>query len=78
MTTKTITITKFAYDALAREKRKDESFSKLALRLTSNRGTLQECRGLWKFSKDDIKIFDKIGKSWALSDQELKRRLGNK
>lgn len=76
MTTKTITITKLAYDSLAREKRKNESFSELALRLTSERGSLHECRGLWKFSEKDREIFQQIKRSWDKSDQELEERMG--
>ena len=75
MVTKTITITKSAYEALLREKREHESFSNLALRLTSKNGTLKECLGLWKLSRKERKIFKEIKKSWEDSDNELKRRL---
>ncbi|UCE38472.1 MAG: antitoxin [Thermoplasmata archaeon] len=77
MVTKTITITKSAYEALIREKRERESFSNLALRLTSKHGTLKECLGLWKLSQKERKIFEDIKKSWEDSDDELKRRLGS-
>ena len=77
MVTKTITITKSAYDALIREKMEDESFSNLALRLTSKHGTLKECLGLWKLSGEERKIFEEIRKSWEDSDNELKERLGS-
>ncbi len=77
MVTKTITITKSAYEALLREKREYESFSILALRLTSKHGTLKECLGLWKLSRKERKIFKEIKKSWEESDNEMKRRLGS-
>ena len=77
MVTKTITITKSAYKALLREKRENESFSNLALRLTNKHGTLKECLGLWKLSRKERKIFKEIKKSWEESDSELKRRLGS-
>jgi predicted CopG family antitoxin len=77
LVTKTITITKSAYEALIREKRERESFSNLALRLTSKHGTLKECLGLWKLSRKERKIFKDIKKSWEDSDDELKRRLGS-
>ena len=76
MTTKTITITKDAYDALAREKGKDESFSQLALRLTKKRGTLKEYLGLWHLTEKQKKIFEKIKRSWETSDKELEKRIG--
>ena len=63
LVTKTITITKSAYEALLREKREHESFSNLALRLTSKHGTLKECLGLWKLSRKERKIFKEIKKS---------------
>lgn len=77
MATKTITITCDAYDALAREKKPDESFSQLALRLTSSRGTLRDCWGKWKLDAEEMKVFDEINKSWEDSDTELKKRLGS-
>ena len=77
MVTKTITITKSAYDALLREKRERESFSNLALRLTRKNGTLKECLGLWKLSRKERKIFKEIIKSWEESDSEMKKRMGS-
>jgi predicted CopG family antitoxin len=76
MTTKTITITKDAYEALAREKRKDESFSDVALRLTSKKGELKDCLGSWKLSDEEKKVFERIKTSWTKSDKEFKKRTG--
>ncbi|MCK5608837.1 antitoxin [Candidatus Pacearchaeota archaeon] len=78
MVTKTITITKDAYDALAREKMKDESFSDLAKRLTSKKGTLKDCLGQWKLTDKEKKVFEQIKKSWTQSDKEFKKRVGSK
>jgi predicted CopG family antitoxin len=69
LVTKTITITKSAYEALLREKRE--------LSLTNKHGTLKECLGLWKLSRKERKIFKEIKKSWEESDREMKRRLGS-
>jgi predicted CopG family antitoxin len=75
MTTKTITVTEEAYEALARHKKKDESFSELALRLTRRKGSLEECWGLWKLGSEELKVFEELKRSWAQSDSELKKRL---
>ncbi|UCE74582.1 MAG: hypothetical protein JSV56_02470 [Methanomassiliicoccales archaeon] len=77
MATKTITITKSAYEALLREKRENESFSNLALRLTKKHGTLKECVGLWKLTRKERKIFEQIKDSWDESEKEIKRRMGS-
>jgi predicted CopG family antitoxin len=76
LTTKTITITKNAYEALAREKRRDESFSDVALRLTAKKGELKDCLGSWKLNKEERKLFGHIKKSWKRSDREFKKRAG--
>jgi predicted CopG family antitoxin len=76
LTTKTITITKDAYEALAREKRKDESFSDVALRLTAKKGELKDCLGSWVLSDAEKKVFENVKTSWKKSDRELKKRTG--
>jgi predicted CopG family antitoxin len=47
MPSKNVAVQKNVYDALAREKRRGESFTELFGRLLSQRGTLEEVRGAW-------------------------------
>ncbi|MBI2578891.1 MAG: hypothetical protein HYW26_04215 [Candidatus Aenigmarchaeota archaeon] len=63
MGTKTITILDEAYEALAREKRKGESFSKTILKLTARRGRLADSFGKWDMTESE----------WKKIDKELKR-----
>ena len=73
--TKTITITKKAYEALAKEKRRGESFSELTIRLTK-RGRIKDCFGTWKMTEDEVRIFSSLENAWKATDEEFKRRLG--
>jgi len=75
LTTKTITVTEEAYNVLSRHKRKEESFSELAIRLTSSHGKLKDCWGLWKLSEKDMDVFDAIKRAWTESDDEMRRKL---
>ncbi len=47
MTSKNVAIRKDVYDALRKERRPDESFTKLLLRLINQRGPLQDLEGAW-------------------------------
>ncbi len=47
MSSKNVAIQRAVYDALAREKRRGESFTELFSRLLAQRGTLDEVRGSW-------------------------------
>ncbi|MGA8542216.1 MAG: antitoxin VapB family protein [Thermoplasmata archaeon] len=47
MSSKNVAIQRAVYDALAREKRRGESFTDLFGRLLDQRGTIEEVRGAW-------------------------------
>jgi Putative antitoxin len=47
MSSRNVAVRKDVYDALQREKRPDESFTQLFLRLLNQRGPLDELRGSW-------------------------------
>ncbi len=77
MATKTITIVEDAYNALKREKMKDESFSKTILRLTQRRGSLMDSVGAWKHmtDKEEKRIKKIIEKGWKGSDREIRKMM---
>jgi predicted CopG family antitoxin len=65
MGTKTISIIDDAYAALKREKRADESFSDVILKLTNRRGKFADSFGKWKVSDEEAKkIQDSLDKAW--------------
>jgi predicted CopG family antitoxin len=47
MSSRNVAVRKDVYDALQREKRPQESFTQLFLRLLNQRGPLEELRGAW-------------------------------
>jgi predicted CopG family antitoxin len=53
LTSKNISITEEAYEALQREKTSGESFTEAILRLTRKRGKLSDCFGSWKTTDDE-------------------------
>ena len=57
MTTKTISITKEAYEALLREKANKESFTDTILRITKKSGKIADCFGAWKMTDKKRKQF---------------------
>ena len=57
MVTKTITVTKEAYEALAGDKKKDESFSEVILRTHKKKGNVENIMkfvGAWKHVPDKV------------------------
>ena len=72
MTTKNISITDEAYEALRREKRKEESFTETILRLTESRGKLSDSFGSWKLSdEEEAMIKRELSKGWKLAQERV-------
>jgi predicted CopG family antitoxin len=74
MGSRNISITDEAYKALSREKRKNESFTQVIIRLTRNGSKLSDCFGTWQMSDEERKvIFEKeIASGWHESKEKLK------
>jgi len=70
---KTITITKEAYEALAREKRNNESFSDVVLRLTSRKAKLSDYFGIW--SEIPEAEFEKMQNAMRQARKGIRARL---
>ena len=71
-TTKNISITDKAYEALRREKRKEESFTETILRLTQSRGKLSDSFGGWKLSdEEEAAIERELSKGWKLAQERV-------
>lgn len=65
MTSRNISITEEAYEALQREKRRDESFTDAILRLTRKGGRLADCFGAWKMTDEEQTSTEKeLAKGW--------------
>ena len=76
MATKNISITDEAYEALRREKRKDESFTEAILRLARSRGRLSECFGAWDLSdEEETMIADELSSGWHAAQEKIEREM---
>jgi len=65
MPTKTITIMEEAYNALLKEKGKDESFTDVILKLSDRKGKLADSAGKWEMSEGEWKkINSELRKGW--------------
>lgn len=72
MTSKNISITEEAYDALQRHKRQNESFTEIILRLTKTRGKLSDSYGAWKMTdEEEQKIARELSKGWQRAGKRL-------
>ena len=66
MGTKTISILDEAYERLKREKEKEESFSDVILRITTNRGKIMDSFGKWKMTDKEVDDFKaELKRSWG-------------
>ncbi|MBX8639245.1 MAG: antitoxin [Candidatus Thermoplasmatota archaeon] len=74
MATKNISITNEAYESLKRERRGNESFTEVILRLAHTRGSLSDCFGIWKLTDhEETKINMELSKGW----QAMRERIRN-
>ena len=72
MATKNISITEEAYKALQRQKRNNESFTQIILRLTENRGKLSDLYGAWKMTEDEeTRITEELSKGWKRAGKRV-------
>jgi len=72
MTTKNISITEEAYEALQRQKRKNESFTQIILRLTQSRGKLSDSYGVWKMTnEEEATITGELSKGWRRAGKRI-------
>ncbi|MGA2663393.1 MAG: antitoxin VapB family protein [Nitrososphaerales archaeon] len=72
MTSKNISITQEAYEALRREKRGDESFTDAILRLARKGGRLSDCFGTWKMTDEEQgAIQDELARGWRRAGEGL-------
>ena len=77
MGTKTITIMDDAYELLARNKRKDESFSDVVRREFSKKGSILDLAGAWSdlSDKDAMEMEKAIKKSREYTRKHLMERI---
>lgn len=74
--TKNISITKEAYDALQREKtRNDESFTEIILRLTRRTGRMSDSFGAWgtMTDREEAKFERELSRGWKRSSENFKK-----
>jgi predicted CopG family antitoxin len=72
LTSKNISITEEAYEALQREKASGESFTEAILRLTRERGKLSDCFGSWKTTDDEQEaIRVELKRGWRRAQERI-------
>ena len=72
LTSKNISITEEAYEALQREKGRGESFTEAILRLTRRRGKLSDCFGSWKTTDDEQEAIEvELRRGWRRAKERI-------
>jgi predicted CopG family antitoxin len=76
LTSKNISITEEAYDALQREKRRDESFTDAILRLTRRRGELSDCFGGWTMTEEEEREMKRdLARGWRRAQERVENEV---
>ena len=76
MATKNISITNEAYESLKRERRGNESFTEVILRLAHTRGSLSDCFGIWKLTyHEETKINMELSKGWQAMRESIRNEV---
>jgi predicted CopG family antitoxin len=76
LTSKNISITEEAYEALQREKARGESFTEAILRLTRKRGKLSDCFGSWKMTDEEQDtIRGELTRGWRRTQERVSREV---
>jgi predicted CopG family antitoxin len=73
MTSKNISITEEAYNALLNEKKNNESFTQTILRITKKKtGKLSDSFGAWKMTdQEEQAILGELSEGWSLAQERL-------
>ncbi|MBX8633153.1 MAG: antitoxin [Thermoplasmata archaeon] len=76
MATKNISITNEAYESLKRERRGNESFTEVILRLAHTRGSLSDCFGIWKLTDhEETKINMELSRGWQATRERIRNEV---
>jgi predicted CopG family antitoxin len=76
LTSKNISITEEAYEALQREKGSEESFTEAILRLTRKRGKLSDSFGSWKMTDEEQEaIRVDLTRGWRRTQERISREV---
>jgi len=76
LTSKNISITEEAYEALQREKASGESFTEAILRLTRKRGKLSDCFGSWRMTEEEQEaIRAELTRGWRRAQERVEREV---
>jgi predicted CopG family antitoxin len=72
MTSKNISITEEAYNALLHEKKNSESFTQTILRITKKTGKLSDSFGAWKMTdQEEQAILGELSEGWRSAQERL-------